>query len=99
MKPFRGSFLKPPKVKRSKGRARPNEPLATWCEVGRIDCCTGRAEHRHHRLMRSQGGTDDKDNTLDVCGACHDLIHSRRSLALAHGWILQPRPTQLPEGA
>lgn len=72
-----------------KGRARPSEPLADWCEVGRIGVCSGRAAHRHHRLRRSQGGTDDPSNTLDVCSPCHQLIHERPSLAYAHGWLLR----------
>src|SRR3546814_5152843 len=57
---FRSSLIKPLRLKRAKGRARPGEPLATWCEVGRAECCTGRAEHRHHRRLRSQGGSDDR---------------------------------------
>jgi hypothetical protein len=76
------------KPKKRRGMARPDEPLATYCEVGRVDICTGRAEHRHHRLMRSQGGGDEKANTLDCCTACHRLIHARPSLAYAHGWLL-----------
>jgi len=74
--------------KKRRGMARPDEPLAMWCEVGRVGTCTGRAEHRHHRLLRSQGGTDEQANTLDTCRACHDLIHARPSLAYAHGWLL-----------
>ena len=91
MKVFRGSVPKPKKAakKKRRGMARPDEPLATHCQCGRIDVCTGRAEHRHHRLMRSQGGGDEAANTLDVCRACHEFIHSRRSLAYAHGWILR----------
>jgi hypothetical protein len=102
---FRGSFFKAPKVKRSKGRARPEEPLATWCEVGRAGVCTGRAEVRHHILPRSQGGTDEKSNTVDCCDSDHRWIHANPSKAYAHGWLLH-RPvvdnwptTQLPEGA
>jgi hypothetical protein len=75
-------------MKKKRGRARPDEELATWCQVGRAGVCTGRAVHRHHRLMRSQGGTDEAENTLDVCSSCHDLIHARPSLAYAHGWLL-----------
>lgn len=73
----------------AKGRARPDDPLVSWCEIGRAGTCTGRAEHRHHRLPRSAGGTDDRDNTLDLCSACHDLVHARPSLAYAHGWLLR----------
>lgn len=69
------SNLKPEKTKRSKGRARPDDELATWCEAGITGVCTGRAEHRHHKLRRSQGGTDDADNTADLCAACHSWAH------------------------
>lgn len=73
----------------AKGRARPGDPLAAWCEIGRAGVCTGRAEHRHHRLPRSAGGSDERENTIDCCGACHRLIHDRPSLAYAHGWLLR----------
>ena len=92
------SYPKAPKVKRAKGRARPGEPLADVCQVGRFEVCTGRPEHRHHRLRRSQGGTDEASNTLDVCSACHDLIHSRPSLAYAHGWLLHARAGDNQQG-
>lgn len=83
------SIPKPKKArKKRRGMARPDEPLAVWCEVHRYDVCTGSAEHRHHRLMRSQGGTDEKANTLDVCGACHAWIHANPSVAYAHHYLL-----------
>lgn len=91
MKAFTGSVPKlgrKPK-KKHRGRARPDEPLADWCQIGRAGVCTGRAEHRHHRLPRAQGGGDEKANTLDICGMCHNLVHSRPSLAYAHGWLLR----------
>ena len=80
-----------PKKKR-RGMARPGEPLAHYCEVGRIGTCTGVAEHRHHRLTRARGGGDEAANTVDVCAACHDLIHARPTLAYAHGWMLHRPP-------
>lgn len=56
------------------------------CEV-----CGGRAEHIHHRRLRSQGGRHELVNLLDVCFACHAAIHANpeRSYALGllvHGW-------------
>ena len=77
------------------GRARPKEPLADWCEV-RLSCCDGRANQRHHKQRRSQGGGDDKSNTLDVCTACHDHIHHNPTWAyendlLRHAWANETR--------
>lgn len=68
-------------------RARPEEPLAEVCEA-RADGCTGRAEHRHHRKLRSHGGGDEKANTLDVCGRCHDWIHDHPAVAYGRGWLV-----------
>lgn len=89
MKVFRGAIPKPKKApkKKRRGMARPDEPLATYCEVGRAGVCTGRAEHRHHKLRRSQGGTDDASNTVDCCSQCHAFIHANPSKAYAHGWL------------
>lgn len=89
MKTFRGSV---PKVgrkpkKKLRGRARPDEPLATYCQVGRVGVCTGRAEVRHHIRRRSQGGTDDASNTIDICDADHRWIHEHPSKAYAYGWL------------
>jgi hypothetical protein len=76
------------KAKKRRGMARPDEPLAVYCEVGRAGICSGRTEHRHHRLMRSQGGGDEAGNTVDVCGPCHTWIHANPSVAYAHGFLL-----------
>ena len=74
------------KTNRSKGRARPTEPLAMWCEIGHWGRCTGRAEVRHHIRRRAQGGTDDVSNTLDICEADHRWIHDHPAEAFARGW-------------
>jgi 5-methylcytosine-specific restriction endonuclease McrA len=31
--------------------------------------------HVHHRIHRSLGGSDTKDNLIGVCRDCHDLHH------------------------
>jgi hypothetical protein len=72
-------------------RARPDEPLATWCEAQIPDVCSGRAEHRHHRLLRKHGGTDDRSNTTDLCHRCHGHVHANTGWAysvglLVHAW-------------
>ena len=73
---------KQPKPKRSKGRARPDEPLG-MCEACPVFAeayyragawhphC---ADERHHVVLRSQGGDDSK--TIDVCRFAHSWIHS-----------------------
>src|SRR5690625_3448099 len=62
-------------------------PLAARCEALIEGTCTVRAAHRHHRLMRSQGGSDDATNTLDVCSPCHRVIHDRPAWAARHGLL------------
>lgn len=71
------------------GRARPNDPLASWCELALPGVCLGRASHRHHRLRRGQGGSDEFENTLDLCSACHDYAHGHIAEANERGWILR----------
>jgi hypothetical protein len=82
------SYPKPERVKRAKGRARPSEPLAMWCQIGVLERCTGRAQVRHHRLPRSQGGTDDPSNLLDICDAEHRWLHAHPAVAYERGWLL-----------
>lgn len=57
------------------------------CEVRCCDDCTGRAEHVHHILMRSQGGTHDHGNLLAVCHACHAHIHANPADSYHAGWL------------
>lgn len=70
------------------GRARAAEALATWCEV-RTQFCEGRAVHRHHKLRRSRGGSDDASNTVDACSACHQFIHLNPAWSYARGWLIR----------
>lgn len=69
-------------------RARPTDSLADWCELQIADCY-GRAAHRHHRLPRSAGGSDERENTLDVCSRCHEFIHANPTLSYEQGWSLR----------
>jgi hypothetical protein len=81
--------FKAPKAPKAKGRARPTEPLADWCEAV-TPACTGRPTVRHHRRLRKQGGTDDPANTLDVCSpGCHEYIHANPAESYARGWLLR----------
>ena len=72
---------------RTSGRARSDHPLAVYCEAV-TEVCTGRAEHRHHRLPRSGGGSDEATNTADVCGACHRFIHANPAVSYPNGWLI-----------
>ncbi len=57
--------------------------------------CTNRAEHPHHRRLRSQGGTDDLGNLMAVCSRCHRAIHDNRAWALANGYIIDAEAARL----
>lgn len=78
-------------VRKNRGRARPDEPLAEWCEAQIIGVCKGRAEVRHHKLRRGRGGSDLETNTMDICdaGGCHDEIHANPEWAYAHGYLIR----------
>lgn len=84
-----GSLIKQPKAKRAKGRARPAEALADWCEAHIDGVCIGRAACRHHKLRRGAGGTDDRENTVDLCTPCHEWIHANPEVAYLLGWLLR----------
>lgn len=60
-----------------------------WCEALVPNCCTGVAVHVHHRLRRSQGGTDRLGNLLAVCAACHGWIHAHVAESQARGWLVR----------
>lgn len=74
------------KALRSKRQRRDHadRPLSYWCEAG-TPACTRIAAHRHHVLLRSQGGTGGR--TLDVCLDCHDWIHRHPAEAYERGWL------------
>lgn len=57
------------------------------CRLG----CGRVAVHKHHRKRRSQGGTNDPVNLIDVCLECHEWIHRNPEQAyelglLVHSW-------------
>ena len=54
------------------------------CEI----CRYNRIEHRHHRLRRSQGGTNDLTNLLALCGVCHGYVHANPTESYRQGWLL-----------
>lgn len=59
------------------------------CEVFAGPDCLGRATQLHHRLRRSQGGTEALSNLLHVCPVCHSTIHQHPALAYERGWLIR----------
>lgn len=78
-----------PLKKRVSKRAEPDRPMADWCEARIQVSCTGRAGHRHHKLRRSQGGTDDSTNTVDLCWSCHEFIHANPAWSYEQGYLMR----------
>lgn len=49
---------------------------------GEQDCvlceaCGGRACDVHHVVYRSHGGSDEVENLVGLCRACHDKAHAK----------------------
>ena len=58
--------------------------------------CASRATEVHHRLRRSQGGTDTPDNLVALCHDCHHVrVHGHPEAAFTAGWLVHAPP--LPE--
>ena len=63
--------------------------------AGHCECCgVGPVEQAHHRRPRAAGGskapdTDLPSNGLGICQRCHDMVESRRELALDRGWLVR----------
>lgn len=56
--------------------------------VARIETvCTGRADHVHHIVRKSQGGDNTMGNLISLCLACHQHIHANVAWARSHGYI------------
>lgn len=51
--------------------------------------CTGRAEHMHHRKLRSQGGEHTVENLVNICERCHTYTHMHPAEANTNGWIVR----------
>ena len=46
--------------------------------------CAAVAQHRHHIVYRSRGGSDDDDNLIPLCADCHRRVHEVN----LPGWVL-----------
>ena len=51
--------------------------------------CNGRAEHMHHRKLRSQGGEHTVENLVHICSTCHDYVHRHPAISHTMGWIVR----------
>ena len=97
-------------MKRSRIRRRPYDPnpgradairqvrarAAGSCEANAAPECSGRHDHSHHRLLRSQGGRDTPENLLAVCSQCHWFIHENPATSYDRGWMLHGGPRVAP---
>jgi hypothetical protein len=82
-----------------KNRGKGTESLSSTavpCAVRVEGVCTGRAQHRHHRKLRSRGGSNDPANLLDVCLRCHDYIHRHPKESIRRGWMLPSWADETP---
>lgn len=57
------------------------------CEAMVSADCTGRAEHAHHLVLRSQGGADDPSNLMALCHACHAHVHANPTESYERGFL------------
>ncbi len=51
--------------------------------------CTGRADHMHHRMLLSQGGSDHPTNLLHTSWKCHQAIHANPARSYANGSLVR----------
>ena len=57
------------------------------CEMRADERCDGTL-HRHHRMMRSQGGDNSLRNLMLVCEFHHRVIHAEPLRSYHHGWLI-----------
>lgn len=70
-----------------------------FCEI----CGVAAPDDAHHRRPRGAGGSKADDtnwpsNGLLACRRCHELVESRRELALDRGWLVRQgqSPSSVP---
>jgi hypothetical protein len=55
------------------------------CEI----CRWAPIAHLHHKLRRSQGGTNDLSNLLGVCLDDHEFLHANPAYSYEKGWLVR----------
>ena len=67
------------------------------CEVHTVKCGEGMSMlHRHHRLTRAHGGTNELDNLLLACDGCHTYIHHNPRESYEKGWMVRGNGIAFP---
>jgi 5-methylcytosine-specific restriction endonuclease McrA len=60
-------------------------PDITYCEIcGRRQFGSKEVLEVHHKIPISEGGSDERDNLLFVCTACHKMCHFLRLYLNTH---------------
>lgn len=68
-----------------------------WC-CAKCGRCPPRGELMlHHRLMRSQGGSDAWPNRVPLCEACHARVHARPAESYESGLLIRSWQGHPPE--
>ena len=57
------------------------------CEARVAPDCNGKAEHPHHKQMRSASGSDEPSNLVMCCHCCHFWIHLHPKEAMERGLL------------
>jgi len=83
-------------TRRSEGKIAYDDELATMRPLVMARChgiCEilgdRPATEVHHRLRRSQGGTNELGNLMGVSAEGHRLVHKNPAIAYEHGWMLR----------
>lgn len=89
--PKRGAAMKRARMVPKRKAVSPEEKAGKkGCRArsgGMCERCGGRrGQECHHRKNRSQGGTWDLCNLMDLCSPCHLEVTSFKTIALEQGW-------------
>ena len=68
------------------------------CEAQIRGVCTGRAQHKHHKVMRSHGRDDSEENLMLMCLACHTYTHANPKESYEKGFLIRANGLPLRKG-
>lgn len=60
--------------------------------------CLITVNHVHHRKTRAQGGTNNPENLVALCGNCHRYIHDHPSFGYKYGLLLHTNDSEALPG-